>query len=407
LSVRRRLGAVNLLCVLNVLGTSGQMWPEPYVEAAPKGGFWEDVRRLLDTAQSRCYFSALIESEALMKAVVIDAHGGPEVLRSTDFPDPSIGPQDVLVRVRACALNHLDLWIRRGLPGRPVPFPHILGSDISGEAAAVGENVKNAHVGDKVLLAPGISCGQCEQCLAGRDNFCKDYVLFGSTVHGGYAEFVKSPAANLIPLPENLSFEEAAAVPLVFLTAWHMLFHRAQLRPAETVLVIAAGSGVGSAAVQLAKVVGARVIATAGSEPKLAKAKELGAEQAVLHVGEFAREVKRLTNGRGVDVVFEHVGATTWDQSVYSLAHGGRLVTCGATTGFDGKINVGYLFARQLSILGSFMGYKSELFSVLELFRRGLLKPVIDSVMSLDCAADAHRRLENREQFGKVVLRIP
>jgi NADPH:quinone reductase-like Zn-dependent oxidoreductase len=342
-----------------------------------------------------------------MKAVIISEHGGPEVLRYTDFPEPSIGPHEALVRVRACALNHLDLWIRRGLPGRSVPFPHILGSDISGEVAAVGANVKNARVGDKVLLAPGISCGECVPCMAGRDNFCKDYVLFGSTVHGGYAEFVKSPAANLIPIPARLSFEQAAAVPLVFLTAWHMLFYRAHLQPAEVVLVIAAGSGVGSAAVQIAKVTGARVIATAGSEAKLAKAKELGADDVLLHGGEFAREVKGLTNGRGADVVFEHVGAATWDQSIYSLAHGGRLVTCGATTGFEGKINVGYLFARQLSLLGSFMGHKSELFSVLELFQRGLLKPVIDCVMPLELAADAHRRLENREQFGKVVLRIP
>jgi len=342
-----------------------------------------------------------------MKAVVIASHGGPEVLRYTEFSKPSIGPQDVLVRVRACALNHLDLWVRRGLPGRSVPFPHILGSDISGEVAEVGENAQNARVGDKVLLAPGISCGQCEPCIAGRDNFCKDYVLFGSTVDGGYAEFVKSPAANLIPIPAGLSFEEAAAVPLVFLTAWHMLFDRARLKPAEEVLVIAAGSGVGSAAVQIAKVTGARVIATAGSERKLAKAKELGADEALLHVGEFAREVKRLTNGRGVDVVFEHVGAATWDQSVYSLAHGGRLVTCGATTGFETKINIGYLFARQLSILGSFMGPKSDLFAVLELFKRGLLKPVMDRVIPLEQAAEAHRHLENREQFGKVVLRIP
>ena len=341
-----------------------------------------------------------------MKAVVINEHGGPEVLRYTDIAEPSIGPHDVLVRVRACALNHLDLWMRGGLPNRPVQFPHILGSDISGEVAKVGESVKNMKVGDKVLLAPGTSCGQCPQCLAGRDNFCKDYTLFGTTIPGGYAEFVRSPAVNVIPIPANMSFEEAAAVPLVFLTAWHMLFNRAHLQPAEEVLVIAAGSGVGSAAIQIAKAAGARVIATAGSEPKLRKAKELGADDVLLHVGEFAREVKKLTNGRGVDVVFEHVGEATWDQSVYSLASGGRLVTCGATTGRDSKINVGYLFARQLSILGSFMGYKSELFSVLELFKRGLLKPVIDTVLPLERAADAHRRLESREQFGKVVLAV-
>jgi len=341
-----------------------------------------------------------------MKAVVISEHGGPEVLRYTNVPEPSIGASDVLVRVRACALNHLDLWMRGGLPNRPVQFPHILGSDISGEVAKIGESVKNVRVGEKVLLAPGVSCGACPQCLAGHDNFCKDYTLFGTTIPGGYAEFMKSPAANAIPIPGNLTFEEAAAIPLVFLTAWHMLFYRAHLQPAEDVLVIAAGSGVGSAAIQIAKAASARVIATAGSEAKLRKAKELGANEVLLHQGEFARGVKKLTGGRGVDIVFEHVGEATWDQSVYSLAVGGRLVTCGATTGREGNLNIGYLFARQLSILGSFMGHKSELFAVLELFKRGLLKPVIDTVLPLERAADAHRRLENREQFGKVVLKV-
>lgn len=342
-----------------------------------------------------------------MKAVVFSEHGGAEVLRQADIPEPRIGPHDVLVRVRACALNHLDIWVRRGLPNMTISFPHVLGSDISGEIAEIGESVTNAKVGDKVLLAPGVSCGQCEACIAGRDNFCKEYTLFGTRIHGGYAEFVKAPAVNAIPIPGTLSFEEAAAVPLVFLTAWHMLLGRAQLRPAEQVLVLGASSGVGSAAIQIAKATGARVIATGGTEAKLAKAKDLGADDAILHTGEFAREVKRLTGGRGVDVVFEHVGQTTWEQSIYSLAPGGRLVTCGATTGFDGKINIGYLFARHLSILGSFMGSKAELFAVLELFKRGLLKPVVDCVLPLERAAEAHARLENRQQFGKIVLRIP
>jgi NADPH:quinone reductase-like Zn-dependent oxidoreductase len=345
--------------------------------------------------------------EVRMKAMVLSQHGGPEVLHLAEMPDPAIGDRDVLVRVRAVALNHLDLWVRSGLPGRSVAFPHIPGSDISGEVAAVGAAVKDVRVGDRVLLAPGVSCGQCEQCIAGRDNFCVDYVLFGRQIHGGYAEFVRSPSVNVIPIPRNLSFEEAAAVPLVFLTAWHMLLGRAQLRPGEDVLVIAAGSGVGSAAIQIAKATGARVIATAGSEPKLAKAKELGADDVLLHGGEFAREVKRLTGGRGVDVVFEHVGAATWEQSMFSLKTGGRLVTCGATTGFESKININYVFGRQLSILGSFMGQKSELFAALELFKRGLLKPVIDTAMPLDRAADAHRRLESRQQFGKIVLTVP
>jgi NADPH:quinone reductase-like Zn-dependent oxidoreductase len=344
--------------------------------------------------------------EVPMKAMILSQHGGPEVLHAAEMPQPTIGDRDVLVRVRAVALNHLDLWVRSGLPGRSMAFPHIPGSDISGEVAKIGATVTSVKVGDRVLLAPGVSCGQCEQCIAGRDNFCADYALFGRQIHGGYAEFVCSPSVNVIPIPGNLSFEEAAAVPLVFLTAWHMLLGRAQLRPAEDVLVIAAGSGVGSAAIQIAKATGARVIATAGAEAKLAKAKQLGADDGVLHGGEFARDVKRLTGGRGVDVVFEHVGAATWEQSIFSMKTGGRLVTCGATTGFESKININYVFGRQLSILGSFMGPKSELFAALELFKRGLLKPVIDTVMPLERAPDAHRRLENRQQFGKIVLTV-
>ncbi|MGH9688451.1 MAG: zinc-binding dehydrogenase [Candidatus Acidiferrales bacterium] len=341
-----------------------------------------------------------------MKAVVLNEYGGPEVLRLAEMPEPQFGANEVLVRVRACALNHLDLWLRRGLPTQPLAFPHILGADIAGEVAKIGNEVSNIRVGERVLLAPGLSCGQCAQCIAGHDNFCKAYTLFGSGVQGGYAEFVKALAVNVIPIPGKLSFEQAAAVPLVFLTAWHMLFTRARLRPAEEVLVIGASSGVGSAAIQIAKAAGARVIAASTSDAKLAKAKELGADEVVSSQGQFAREVKRLTGGRGVDVVLEHVGQATWEQSIYSLARGGRLVTCGATTGFDGKINIGYLFARHLSIHGSFMGAKSELFAVLELFKRGLLKPVIDCVLPLERAAEAHQRLENRGQFGKIVLSV-
>ncbi|HUJ29926.1 MAG TPA: zinc-binding dehydrogenase [Candidatus Acidoferrum sp.] len=342
-----------------------------------------------------------------MKAVVFSEHGGPEVLRYTEVPEPCFGPNDVLVRVRACALNHLDLWIRAGMPGVTIPLPRILGSDISGEVAKVGENVSHVRVGERVLLSPGISCGHCAHCLAGNDSMCREYTLFGYMVDGGYAEYVRAPAVNVIPIPAGLSFEEAAAVPLVFLTAWHMLITRAQLKPGEDVLVLGAGSGVGSAAIQIAKVAGARVIATAGSEAKLAKAKELGAQNVIDHSKQdIAAEVKRLTNRRGVDVVFEHVGQATWEQSLRSLATGGRLVTCGATTGYDGKIDIRFLFTRQFSILGSFMGGKAELLAALKLFDRGLLKPVIDTVMPLERAREAHERLERREQFGKIVLRV-
>jgi NADPH:quinone reductase-like Zn-dependent oxidoreductase len=342
-----------------------------------------------------------------MKAIVYTQHGGPEVLKYTEAHEPQIGTNEVLVRVRACALNHLDLWLRMGLPGMPIRLPHIPGSDIAGEVAKVGESVKNIPAGARVLLQPGISDGTCAQCLAGQDSRCRNYGLFGQLVDGGCAEYVKSPAVNVLPIPGKLSFEEAAAIPLVFLTAWHMLFGRAQLKPGETVLVLGAGSGVGSAAIQLAKNAGACVIATAGSEAKLAKAKELGADEVIDHSKQkISAEVKRITDRRGVDVVFEHVGVATWEESIYSLTVGGRLVTCGATTGYDAKIDLRYLFTRHINILGSFMGSKAEMFPVLELFNRGKLRPVIDTVMPLADCAKAHERLEHREQFGKIVLRV-
>jgi len=342
-----------------------------------------------------------------MKAIVYATQGGPEVLQYKEVADPQISPYEVLVRVRACALNHLDLTLRMGLHNLRVPLPHIPGSDIAGEVARVGDKVTNVKVGERVLLQPGISCGQCDKCLSGQDSMCPGYTLFGQGVDGGCAEYVKSPAVNCVPIPEKLSFEEAAAFPLVSLTAWHMLIGRAKLQPAETVLVLGAGSGVGSAAIQIAKAAGARVIATAGSDAKLEKARELGADAVINHTTQkIADEVKRLTNRRGVEVVFEHVGQATWENSIRSLAVGGRLVTCGATTGFDGAINIAYLFTRHLSILGSFMGSKAELLSALELLRRGLLKPVIDVVLPLEKCAEAHKRMENRELFGKIVLRV-
>jgi NADPH:quinone reductase-like Zn-dependent oxidoreductase len=342
-----------------------------------------------------------------MKAIVYAEHGGPEVLKYTDAPAPVIGPGEVLVRVRACALNHLDLWLRRGVPSLKIPLPHIPGSDVAGEVARVGAGVTNVKVGECVMLQPGISCGQCEKCLAGEDSLCRDYKILGEMVDGGCAEFVKAPAVNCVAIPEGVSLENAAAFPLVSLTAWHMLITRAKLKPAETVLVLAAGSGVGSAAIQIAKASGAWVIATAGSDAKLARARELGADQTINHsTQKIATEVKRLTGRRGVDVVFEHVGEATWNESIRSLVPGGRLVTCGATAGYNGNIDIRYLFTRQIALLGSFMGSKSDLLAALEFLKRGLLKPVIDVVLPLEKCAEAHRRLENREQFGKIVLKV-
>lgn len=340
-----------------------------------------------------------------MRAVVINGHGGTDVLQLTTLPTPEINASEVLVRVKACALNHLDVWIRRGLPGIEFPMPHVLGADIAGVVEAVGSVVKNVEPGSEVVLSPGVSCMHCEYCLSGRDNLCPRYDMLGYRANGGYAEYVKVPFFNVIPKPKNLSFEEAASIPLVFETAWHMLVERVKLKAGETVLVHAAGSGVGSAAIQIGKLLGARVFATAGSAAKLEKAKGLGADETINYEQEdFLEAVKRLTNKRGVDVVFEHTGETTWEKSIRSLARGGRLVTCGATSGFKGNLDIRYLFSRQISLHGSYMGSKNELLEVMRFFEEGKLIPVVDRVLPLEKAAEAHSAIEDRAQFGKVVL---
>ena len=342
-----------------------------------------------------------------MKAILFDHHGAPDVLRYTDTPEPEPRSGEVLVRVHACALNHLDLWVRQGIPGINFPLPHIPGSDIAGAIAKIGPNVTTIKPGQKVLLAPGVSCGKCPACLAGRDNQCPQFTNLGYLIDGGCAQFVRCPEVNCFPYPENLSFAQAAAVPLVFQTAWHMLLTRVQLQPAEEVLILGAGSGVGSAAIQIAKMFGCRVIATGGNDAKLGKARELGADEVINHKTQKIKdEVRRLTGKRGVDVVFEHVGTATWDDSVASLARSGRLVTCGATTGYDAKIDLRFLFSRQLSILGSYMGSKSEFATVLKLVAAGRLKPVVDRTFPLAECRLAHEYLESGKQFGKVVLLV-
>jgi NADPH:quinone reductase-like Zn-dependent oxidoreductase len=339
-----------------------------------------------------------------MKAVRIHEYGGPEVLKYEDIPVPVPKATEVLVEVKACALNHLDLWIRQGMP-RVKTLPHILGSDISGIVSAVGELCWRVKPGQRVLLAPGVSCRQCEYCLSGRDNQCRQYTLFGSGVSGGNCEYMVAPEYTVIPIPDSLSFEEAAAAPLVFLTAWHMLFARAGLEAGDDVLVLAASSGVGMAAIQVAKMFQCRVIATAGGEAKMAKAKALGADYVIDHyTQDISAEVKKITEKRGVDVVFEHVGAATWAKSTESLAAGGRLVTCGITTGYDVKLDLRPLFTKHQAYIGSFMGTLGELHRVLKFVFRGKLKPIVDRVYPLEDIAAAHQRLENKEQFGKVVV---
>lgn len=327
------------------------------------------------------------------------------MLAYEDVPEPKIKTNEILLRVRAAALNHLDLWVRGGIPGMKISMPHILGSDIAGEVVEVGELCERVQPGWRVLLSPGLSCRQCPQCVSGNDNQCRRYTMFGYAVDGGNAELMAAPEYSAIPIPGDMSFEEAAAVPLVFLTAWHMLLGRARLQPGEDVLVLSASSGVGSAAIQIAKLFHCRVIATAGGEAKRAKAKELGADFVVDHYEQdISAEVRKITARRGVDVVIEHVGAATWQKSLESVAPSGRVVTCGATTGYDAKVDLRFLFSRQLSLLGSFMGTMGELHQVLNFVFRKQLRPVIDTVYPLREIRAAHERLERKEQFGKVIV---
>jgi len=311
----------------------------------------------------------------------------------------------VVVRVAACALNRLDLFQRNGLERVRIPLPHISGADVSGTIDEVGEGVSDLHVGQRVMLQPGLSCGTCARCLSAQDHMCARYDVLGYQSDGGYAERVAVPVANVIPIPDHIDFVKAAAFPLTFLTAWHMLFAGAQLTSSDVVLVVAAGSGVGQAALQIAKVHRARVIATARGEDKCAQAVTLGADDVIDSTREdVAKRVKALTAGRGADIVIEHVGAATWDSSVRSLTKGGRLVTCGATTGFEATLDLRHLFARQLRFIGSYMGTKAELLQASEGFFRGLYSPVVDATFPRRDAAHAHRHLESGTQFGKVVL---
>jgi NADPH:quinone reductase-like Zn-dependent oxidoreductase len=338
-----------------------------------------------------------------MKAIRFHEHGGADVLRFEDAPDPQLRPQDVLVRVRACALNHLDIWNRRGVVR--LPLPHISGADVAGEVVESTDPAIPA--GMRVMVQPGLSCGRCQACLEGRDNECARYDVLGSQSDGGYAELVRVPVPNIIPIPDAIGFVEAAAFPLTFLTAWHMLVTRARVRPGEDVLVLGAGSGVGQAAIQIACMHGARVFATGGTDEKLARARELGATEVVNHhTQDLAAEVRRFTTSRGVDIVIEHVGEATWERSLKCLARGGRLVTCGATTGHKASVDLRFLFARQYSLMGSYMGTKAELLRCAQFFFSGQLRPAVDRTFPLADAASAQRHVEEGRHFGKVVLEV-
>ena len=338
-----------------------------------------------------------------MKATRIHQFGGPEVLTYEEVPDPKPRADQVSVRVRACALNHLDIFVRKGLPG--VNLPHILGSDIAGEIVEVGAYISDLKPGQRVIVAPMSFCGRCPKCLAGLQNQCRQFTVLGNGVDGGNCELIAAPAANIIPIPDSLDFNQAASVPLVFVTAWHMLVGRAAIRAGQTVLVLGANSGVGIAAIQIAKLFHARVITTAGDEKKMARGLELGADFAVDHYQQkISQEVRKITHGEGVDIVVEHVGSATWDESMRCLKAGGTLVTCGATTGPQVGIDLRFLFSRQLSLLGSYMGTMSELHEVLGHVFAGRLKPVVDHIFPLRDTRAAHEYMEKSQMFGKIVL---
>jgi NADPH:quinone reductase-like Zn-dependent oxidoreductase len=327
--------------------------------------------------------------------MVLREHGGPDVLRLEELATPEPKPGEVRVRIRAVALNHLDLWVRRGGPAFKLEYPHRLGSDIVGELDS----------GQKVVVQPGLSCGKCAACLGGHDNLCRWYRILGENAQGGYAEYIVVPDVNIAPFPARLTWPEAAASILTNLTAWQMVVHKGQVAPGDTVLVHGAGSGIGVAAIQIAKLFGARVIATAGTDDKLVRAKALGADEAINYTtGDFVAECRRFTDKRGVDLVIEHVGGDVFEKSIKAVRNGGRIVTCGATAGFHPAIDLRHIFFRQVEVLGSTMGSKADLLAVLGHVAEGRIKPVVHQVLPLERAADAHRLLEERRAFGKVVL---
>lgn len=341
-----------------------------------------------------------------MKASIFFKRGGLDVLEYRDVPRPEPGPGEILVRVRACGLNHLDIYTREGSHGVKAPLPHIGGLEPSGEIAAVGPGVTDWQLGERVLVGAFTSDGTCPVCRAGDDNLCLNRKIVGVSIDGGFAEYVKIPASAGVRLPDNIPFPEASAIPAAFGTAWHMLNFRARVQPEEWVLVLAVGSGVGSAAVQVAKVLGARVIATSSSNDKLALARELGADDVINYSTHpnFQHEVRRITNGRMVDVVFEHVGQATWKQSLASLRATGRVVTCGGSSGRWGETDIWGLFWQQLSILGSNGCTHREFYRVLDLYSQGRFRAVIDRTFPLRELAAAQAHLIARKQFGKVVI---
>ena len=341
-----------------------------------------------------------------MKAVVFEHHGTPEVLEYKEVPDPKPKRGEVLIQVKATSINHIDIFLRRGMPGIKVPMPKIVGSDAAGVVREIGPEVSGLTVGQHVTINPGISCGRCEFCAAGFGSQCLSWAMVGEHTDGAYAELVAVPAHIVLPIPDSLSFEEAAAAPLVFLTAWSMMVVKGNIRPGEDILILGAGAGVGTAAIQIAKMVGCRVFATASTDEKLERARQIGADVLINYKNtEFDRAIRELTNKRGVDVVVDYVGADTWVRSLRSARRGGRVLTCGATTGFDPQTDLRQIFFRQVQVIGSTMGSPRDFLDVMKCIFRGQLRPVVDRALPLSEARKGHELVEQRAVFGKIVLK--
>lgn len=343
-----------------------------------------------------------------MKAILVNQHGAPDVLTFTNIPNPEPQENEVVIKLHFSGLNHLDVWVRKGSPAYPVKLPHIMGADGAGTVEALGKGAEGVSVGDRVLIFPGISCGNCLPCTRGQDNQCVQYEILGSKRNGTYAEYVSVPDQNVVAIPDSLSFEQAASFPLVYLTAWHMMIGRAKLLPIETVLVVGGSGGIGVAAIQIAKLKGAKVLATTTARQKVNKIKSIGADDVFWDEkdSDFSKWVLQHTEMRGADIVIEHVGPATWDKSVKSLNRNGQLVTCGATTGSNVSLDLRNTFSRDLSVFGARMGTQREFQDLTTALFKDEIKPVVDKIFPLEDASSAHDYIEGRQQVGKVLLKI-
>jgi NADPH:quinone reductase-like Zn-dependent oxidoreductase len=340
-----------------------------------------------------------------MKAVFIYEHGGIDKLMYDDLIHPFCQPDEIIVQIKATSINHLDLWVRSGIPGLQINFPMILGSDGSGRIVEVGRKITEYHVGDDVLIQPGTFCSTCHYCVGGKENYCLEYGVLGETQNGTHAEYIVVKPINIHIKPKHLTYEEAASMPLVYMTAYQMLIKRANLMPDDTILIYGGSSGIGSAAIQISKEIGAKVIATAGNDQKCAYSTSMGADYVINHnQNNWLEEAKDITHGKGVNVVFEHIGSVTWECSLRILARGGRIVTCGATTGSNVKINLSHFFIKQHSFFGSTMSNMNSFYEVLHKINNKKYIPLVDKVFKMENVDLAHKYIENRQQMGKVIL---